>query len=72
MQSFLWGRTTAFFLIYLDDVSETVVELPTVACELASLFPQAVAIAMIIAIAAANANTFFILFSFLSIGDCVG
>lgn len=71
MQSFLWGRTTAIFF-YLDDVSETVVELPTVVCELVSLFPQAVAIAIIIAIAAANANTFFILFSFLSIGDCVG
>lgn len=66
------GKNDCIFLIYLDDVSETVVELPTVVCELASLLPQAVAIAMIIAIAAANANTFFILFSFLSIRDCVG
>lgn len=66
------GKNDCIFLIYLDDVSETVVELPTVVCELVSLFPQAVAIAIIIAIAAANANTFFILFSFLSIGDCVG
>ncbi len=66
------GKNDCNFLIYLDDVSETDVELPTDACELASLLPQAVAIAIIIAIAAANANTFFILFSFLSIGDCVG
>lgn len=66
------GKNDCIFLIYLDDVSETDVELPTDACELVSLFPQAVAIAMIIAIAAANANTFFILFSFLSVGDCVG
>ncbi len=56
------GRHLRFYF-YLD-ASDTAVEPPTVS-ELVALLPQAVAIAMIITTAAANANTFFILFSFL-------